>query len=352
MAVLCSVFAQSGILRILLFALAGIFAVLGLLAALRIRKEELQSERSRRRLRKAERSVKRYTVLNRLLGYRDHSVDPELEARMRRLDRRREDVMREEEKRSRQEMAADVARIMADERQRRAEQPAGTEQQPTAGRCDALGQENTAQGQAAASGQHGAQGQETAALREAAAFGRNDALERELTEKQQKLVQLDEAFGKLSGEKDSLRKQDEDLDALSLAIERIQRLSGAIYRETGEEFSRRVSELLVQMTGGRYSSISLDDRMDVNINTPDRLLKISQVSFGTMNQIYFALRIAAGELLSGGKNLPLLLDEPFAMYDDERLKNALTFLAGSGRQTLLFTCQSREKLLAGKLEAL
>ena len=352
MAVLCSVFAQSGILRILLFALAGIFAVLGLLAALRIRKEELQSERSRRRLRKAERSVKRYTVLNRLLGYRDHSVDPELEARMRRLDRRREDVMREEEKRSRQEMAADVARIMADERQRRAEQPAGTEQQPTAGRRDALGQENTAQGQAAASGQHGAQGQETAALREAAAFGRNDALERELTEKQQKLVQLDEAFGKLSGEKNSLRKQDEDLDALSLAIERIQRLSGAIYRETGEEFSRRVSELLVQMTGGRYSSISLDDRMDVNINTPDRLLKISQVSFGTMNQIYFALRIAAGELLSGGKNLPLLLDEPFAMYDDERLKNALTFLAGSGRQTLLFTCQSREKLLAGKLEAL
>ena len=352
MAVLCSVFAQSGILRILLFALAGIFAVLGLLAALRIRKEELQSERSQRRLRKAERSVKRYTVLNRLLGYRDHSVDPELEARMRRLDRRREDVMREEEKRSRQEMAADVARIMADERQRRAEQPAGTEQQPTAGRRDALGQENTAQGQAAASGQHGAQGQETAALREAAAFGRNDALERELTEKQQKLVQLDEAFGKLSGEKDSLRKQDEDLDALSLAIERIQRLSGAIYRETGEEFSRRVSELLVQMTGGRYSSISLDDRMDVNINTPDRLLKISQVSFGTMNQIYFALRIAAGELLSGGKNLPLLLDEPFAMYDDERLKNALTFLSGSGRQTLLFTCQSREKLLAGKLEAL
>ena len=139
MAVLCSVFAQSGLLRILLFVLAGIFAVLGLLAALRIRKEEPQSGRSRRRLREAERSVKRYTVLNRLLGYRDHSADPELEARMRRLDRRREDVMREEEKRSRQETAADVARIMADERQRRAEQPVGPEQQP-------------------ASGQHGAQG--------------------------------------------------------------------------------------------------------------------------------------------------------------------------------------------------
>ena len=352
MAVLCSVFAQSGLLRILLFVFAGIFAVLGFLAALRIRKEELQSGRSRRRLREAERSVKRYTVLNRLLGYRDHSVDPELEARMRRLDRRREDVMREEEKRSRQETAADVARIMADERQRRAEQPVGPEQQPASGQHDAQDQETVAPGMAAASGQHGAQGQETAALREAAVFGRNDALERELTEKQQKLSQLDEAFGKLSGEKDSLRKQDVDLDALSLAIERIQRLSGAIYRETGEEFSRRVSALLVQMTGGRYSSISLDERMDVNINTPDRLLKISQVSFGTMNQIYFALRIAAGELLSGGKNLPLLLDEPFAMYDDERLKDALAFLAGSGRQTLLFTCQSREKLLAGKLGAL
>ena len=352
MAVLCSVFAQSGLLRILLFVLAGIFAVLGLLAALRIRKEEPQSGRSRRRLREAERSVKRYTVLNRLLGYRDHSADPELEARMRRLDRRREDVMREEEKRSRQETAADVARIMADERQRRAEQPVGPEQQPASGQHGAQGQGTAAQGMAAAFGQHGAQGQEPVAQGMAAVFGRNDALERELTEKQQKLSQLDEAFGKLSGEKDSLRKQDVDLDALSLAIERIQRLSGAIYRETGEEFSRRVSALLVQMTGGRYSSISLDERMDVNINTPDRLLKISQVSFGTMNQIYFALRIAAGELLSGGKNLPLLLDEPFAMYDDKRLKDALAFLAGSGRQTLLFTCQSREKLLAGKLGVL
>ena len=119
MAVLCSVFAQSGLLRILLFVFAGIFAVLGLLAALRIRKEELQSGRSRRRLREAERSVKRYTVLNRLLGYRDHSVDPELEARMRRLDRRREDVMREEEKRSRQETAAERLPVSTVRRDRR-----------------------------------------------------------------------------------------------------------------------------------------------------------------------------------------------------------------------------------------
>ena len=69
--------------------------------------------------------------------------------------------------------------------------------------------------------------------------------------------------------------------------------------------------------------------MQVKINTPSRLLDLNQVSFGTMNQIYFALRMAAGEMMAGGEELPIILDEPFAMYDDERLEAALRWLHDS-----------------------
>ena len=48
-------------------------------------------------------------------------------------------------------------------------------------------------------------------------------------------------------------------------------------------------------------------------------------------------------LLCPEEELPLLLDEVFAMYDDRRLGRALKILADQGRQVLLFTCQSREE---------
>ena len=117
---------------------------------------------------------------------------------------------------------------------------------------------------------------------------------------------------------------------------------------TPSRFSSRVSELLCALTEGRYDSVSLDERMQLRISTRDHLLQISQVSYGTMEQVYFALRLAAGELLAGGTGIPAVLDEPFVMYDDERLEQALRYLHSSGRQVILFTCQRRElDLLAG-----
>ena len=73
------------------------------------------------------------------------------------------------------------------------------------------------------------------------------------------------------------------------------------------------------------------------------------MSQGTMQQIYFALRMAAGELLCQGKSLPVVLDETFAMYDDVRLEAALSWLKKSGRQVILFTCQKREREILDRL---
>ena len=90
--------------------------------------------------------------------------------------------------------------------------------------------------------------------------------------------------------------------------------------------------------------------MQVNISTPDHLLKIDQVSCGTMNQVYLALRLASAQLLTGDADLPILLDEPFAMYDEERLESALRFLISSGRQVILFSCQKRELEILAKIQ--
>lgn len=161
-------------------------------------------------------------------------------------------------------------------------------------------------------------------------------------EKTLQLTVIQEELEELYETHDRLAAYDQELDALDLAMVRIKELSERIYREAGTEFGRKASEILVQLTEGRYTQIALDEKMQVRINTPSSLLYLHQVSYGTMNQIYFALRIAAGELLGFGEPLPVILDEAFAMYDDKRLEAALRWLDRSGRQVILFSCQKRE----------
>lgn len=166
----------------------------------------------------------------------------------------------------------------------------------------------------------------------------------ELRENQTIRDNLMEAREELLAEDTDAERQ-EEIGALRLASETIKSLSDEIYQETAKSLNERISEILCEITGGRYTSVFLDARMEVRINTPQKLLSLEQVSRGTMDQIYFALRMAAGEMLSGGVPMPILLDDAFAMYDDERLERTLSWLKKSKRQVILFTCQRREKEL-------
>ena len=47
------------------------------------------------------------------------------------------------------------------------------------------------------------------------------------------------------------------------------------------------------------------------------------------------------------EKVPIILDESFAYYDNERLKNILIYLAKefNDRQIIIFTCTNREKYI-------
>ena len=100
--------------------------------------------------------------------------------------------------------------------------------------------------------------------------------------------------------------------------------------------------------------MSIDENLNVFMNTPTKLVPIDQVSSGTMDQIYLALRLAAAKLIQDGKQeMPLIFDDSFVLYDDERLRTALKWLAASCKgQVLLITCHQREAqmLTANQME--
>lgn len=63
-----------------------------------------------------------------------------------------------------------------------------------------------------------------------------------------------------------------------------------------------------------------------------------------MEQLYLSLRIAMADLIYNGRKVPLILDEAFSSYDEERLKKTLLFLQKytDRYQIFIFTCHKRE----------
>lgn len=75
-----------------------------------------------------------------------------------------------------------------------------------------------------------------------------------------------------------------------------------------------------------------------------------RLSIGTIDQLYLSLRLAIIKELTE-ENIPIILDEAFAYYDDERLKNILQFIFKefNNLQIIIFTCTDREKKLLNEL---
>ncbi len=174
-------------------------------------------------------------------------------------------------------------------------------------------------------------------------------------EKQQKLQwELEKKLELLSNYKnqaETLRhtlaenqKVSQEIAAIDLALDTMTELSASIRDSFGLYLNKTASDLVAGITGGAYTSISIDENLNPFLNTKTRLVPIEQVSSGTMDQIYLAMRLAAAKLIQGEReNMPLIFDDSFVLYDDERLRSALTWLASAYKgQMIIFTCHQRE----------
>lgn len=177
----------------------------------------------------------------------------------------------------------------------------------------------------------------------------------EMIEKQQrtqwelekKLEHLSNCKNKAKALKRTLAENDrihDEIVAIDLAQETMADLSSSIRDSFGLYLNKEASQYITGITGGIYDSMSIDENLNVFLNTKTKLVPLENVSSGTMDQVYLALRLAAAKLLQGsGSGFPLIFDDSFTQYDDERLKTALEWLASAyGDQIIIFTCHRRE----------
>ena len=118
------------------------------------------------------------------------------------------------------------------------------------------------------------------------------------------------------------------------------------------KFTQELSNTISKITNGKYANIIPNDDQGLLVELENGNYEpASKLSVGTIDQLYLSLRLSMVEELSEEK-MPIILDEVFAYYDDERLKNALVFLNEKckNHQILIFSCTNREKEMLEELQ--
>ncbi len=111
------------------------------------------------------------------------------------------------------------------------------------------------------------------------------------------------------------------------------------------KFTENLSYNISSITDGKYNKVMFNEEegLIVELQSGD-YVPVNRFSIGTIAQLYLSLRLSMIDELSD-ESVPIFLDEAFAFYDDERLKNILEYLNKkfSKRQIIIFTCTNREK---------
>jgi uncharacterized protein YhaN len=175
--------------------------------------------------------------------------------------------------------------------------------------------------------------------------GSGDQLQSQIQEKEVELENLTEQVAELQQETLDEQHAREDRDALELAAETMSRLAARMSKVLEHTLDKEMSGILAQITGNVHEQLQVTDGQGIVLAEQLQKRTPEAYSQGTMQQAYFSYRMAAGHMLMKEEPLPFLLDETFANYDEERLRQTLRWLAEQENQIFLFTCRETEMRL-------
>lgn len=155
-------------------------------------------------------------------------------------------------------------------------------------------------------------------------------------------TQVEEEIEIAVSERDNLLKLN---NSFELAKECLQSAYEEVKQSISPKFTKNLGNTIKTISNSKYVNVKLNDidGLVAEVETGE-YLPINRLSTGTIDQMYLALRLSALSEISKEK-MPIILDETFAYFDDERLCNILQYIKEeySEYQILIFTCSDREK---------
>ena len=111
------------------------------------------------------------------------------------------------------------------------------------------------------------------------------------------------------------------------------------------KFTQNLSNIACDISNGKYKKVIFNEEKGLVVELENgEYISANRLSAGTIDELYLSLRLSMLDEISNEK-MPIILDEAFAYFDDERLKNSLIFLAEQSKehQIIILTCSNRER---------
>ena len=153
------------------------------------------------------------------------------------------------------------------------------------------------------------------------------------------------------------KEKKQQLEKLNMSFELAKTILTKCYEDMKEtvtpKFTQNLSQNIADITNNKYKNVNFNEQSGLVVETEKGdYVSASHLSVGTIEQLYLSLRLSMIKDLSS-ETLPIILDEAFAYFDDERLTNFLETISKKYKenQILIFTCTDREQQILRELGA-
>lgn len=150
---------------------------------------------------------------------------------------------------------------------------------------------------------------------------------------------------------EELEKMEFKLNTYTLIEEAIEHISKNIQENFAPSLNAKISKIIAMATDYKYTDVKVSPEMEITVIDQElhKLVKARDLSVGTLDLMYFALRVSIAEIINPEQNVPIILDDTFVQYDERRLIKMLELLDKIQRQIILFTCHKREMNVVGRI---
>lgn len=162
------------------------------------------------------------------------------------------------------------------------------------------------------------------------------------------LALVEEELVNTEDEYNNLIKKNNAISAVKIALETAYE---KMKNDVTPKFTNSLSDNISKISNNKYNKVAINDEngMMVELGSGE-YVPAERLSLGTIDQLYLSLRLSMNTEVSN-ENMPVILDEAFAYYDDERLENILKYLVENygDKQIIILTCTNREESIFQKL---
>lgn len=163
----------------------------------------------------------------------------------------------------------------------------------------------------------------------------------QVIEKLEALVEIEE---KIDIVEETLRELIAYNDAIEISKEALEIAYLKMKDSITPKFTENLSTSIGCITDNKYKTVKVTEENNLVLETKNgNYIEAESLSQGTIDELYLSLRISSiNELVA--ENMPIILDETFAYFDNNRLENVLKFFNRfyKNKQIIILTCTERE----------